>query len=85
MYDEGHDCKVHAHPIKVFKSIATTVDKYNQLLRLHEKVAVNTRFGLKTGRVRYIGKVYLEPEHYVGLELEGPYGKNDGSANGIRY
>jgi len=37
------------------------------------------------GVVRYLGSTRMKPGMWVGVELEKPQGKNDGSVNGIRY
>ncbi|CAI6255130.1 unnamed protein product [Periconia digitata] len=39
----------------------------------------------RLGTVRYIGGVTGKPDTWVGLELDGPEGKNDGSVQGERY
>ncbi|PVI07224.1 hypothetical protein DM02DRAFT_609198 [Periconia macrospinosa] len=39
----------------------------------------------RQGTVRYIGGVTGKPDIWVGLELDGPEGKNDGSVQGERY
>lgn len=42
--------------------------------------------GDKRGTVRYVGKVPEgQPGYYVGLELDEPLGKNDGTIKGTRY
>lgn len=37
------------------------------------------------GTVRYLGDTDFSPGHWVGVELETPTGKNDGSVQGTRY
>lgn len=37
------------------------------------------------GTVRFIGATTFAAGDWVGLELEGPYGKNDGTVNGEQY
>lgn len=51
-------------------------------LRLGEKVIVA---GQKTGFVRYRGPTKFSPGTWVGVELEEPVGKNDGSVGEFRY
>lgn len=40
---------------------------------------------VRTGVVKYIGIPEGRSAYMVGVKLNGPYGKNDGSANGVRY
>ena len=37
------------------------------------------------GTVRYIGQLHVAAGDFIGLELSGPTGKNDGSVQGHRY
>lgn len=39
----------------------------------------------KKGIVRYAGGTHFSSGEWIGLELEEPYGKNDGSVKGERY
>ncbi|XP_027044941.1 kinesin-like protein KIF13B [Pocillopora damicornis] len=39
----------------------------------------------KTGRIRYIGPTEFAPGVWIGVELDTPSGKNDGSVSGQRY
>jgi len=39
----------------------------------------------KTGIVRFVGETAFSHGDWVGVELEGPTGKNDGSVQGQRY
>ncbi|KAH9086322.1 hypothetical protein LEN26_020214 [Aphanomyces euteiches] len=41
--------------------------------------------GGKSGVVRYIGTPEFAQGEWVGVELDGPDGKNDGQVNGVRY
>jgi len=42
--------------------------------------------GEKRGTVRYVGKVpEAQPGYFLGVELDEPLGKNDGSIKGTRY
>ncbi|XP_070208560.1 kinesin-like protein KIF13A isoform X2 [Littorina saxatilis] len=51
-----------------------------------EAVTVTSSSGpSKTGLVRFIGPVIFAPGNWIGVELDQPEGKNDGSVKGIRY
>ncbi|CAG03092.1 unnamed protein product, partial [Tetraodon nigroviridis] len=39
----------------------------------------------KAGTVRYVGAAHFAEGLWVGVELEAPAGKNDGSVGGQRY
>lgn len=39
----------------------------------------------KTGVLRYLGKLDLDPGTWCGVELDEPVGQNDGSVRGVRY
>ncbi|RHY24248.1 hypothetical protein DYB32_008921, partial [Aphanomyces invadans] len=41
--------------------------------------------GGKTGVVRFMGTTDFAQGEWVGIELDGPDGKNDGEINGVRY
>jgi len=41
--------------------------------------------GYKTGVVQFLGKVKFSGGIWVGVELDRPYGKTDGTVNGVRY
>ncbi|OQR93350.1 glycoside hydrolase [Achlya hypogyna] len=41
--------------------------------------------GGKTGIVRFLGTTEFAQGDWVGVELDGPDGKNDGEINGVRY
>jgi len=77
-----------SRPSKVITTVTTTtttVDNSNNQLRLGDKVVVNTSRGMQTGRVRYLGITSFASGKWVGVELDEPYGKNDGSVAGKRY
>ena len=50
-------------------------------------VAIGDRVVLKgsPGVVKYIGRTQFAPGVWCGIELDYPYGKNDGSVFGVRY
>ncbi|XP_051502580.1 CAP-Gly domain-containing linker protein 4-like isoform X4 [Myxocyprinus asiaticus] len=51
-------------------------------MRLGERVLV---VGQRTGVVRFYGKTSFAPGFWLGIELDKPSGKNDGSVRGVRY
>ncbi|XP_034164254.2 CAP-Gly domain-containing linker protein 4 isoform X3 [Pangasianodon hypophthalmus] len=52
------------------------------MLRLGERVLV---IGQRTGVVRFCGKTSFAPGIWLGIELDKPSGKNDGSVGGVKY
>ncbi|XP_032357139.1 CAP-Gly domain-containing linker protein 4 isoform X2 [Etheostoma spectabile] len=51
-------------------------------MRLGERVLV---VGQRTGVVKFYGKTSFAPGLWLGIELDKPSGKNDGSVGGVRY
>ncbi|KAI4803854.1 hypothetical protein KUCAC02_025502 [Chaenocephalus aceratus] len=51
-------------------------------VRLGERVLV---VGQRTGVVQFYGKTNFAPGLWLGIELDKPSGKNDGSVGGVRY
>ncbi|XP_076015502.1 CAP-Gly domain-containing linker protein 4 [Genypterus blacodes] len=51
-------------------------------VRLGERVLV---VGQRTGVVQFCGKTGFAPGLWLGIELDKPSGKNDGSVGGVRY
>ena len=77
-------------PSKIITTITTTTTSLDKKqsgspLRLHEKVTVNTNRGMQSGVVRYMGRTEFADGQWIGIELDEPYGKNDGSVSGKRY
>lgn len=48
-------------------------------------VVLSTRGPSKTGVVRFMGTTSFAPGNWIGVELDQPEGKNDGSVQGVRY
>ncbi|XP_077586779.1 CAP-Gly domain-containing linker protein 4 [Stigmatopora nigra] len=51
-------------------------------VRLGDRVLV---IGQRTGVVHFYGKTSFAPGHWLGITLDTPSGKNDGSVGGVRY
>lgn len=55
-------------------------------VQIEESVIVQpTKGSPKTGVVKFVGNVEFATGPWVGVELDLPEGKNDGSVNGTRY
>lgn len=50
-----------------------------------DRVIIKSTQGSKVGTVRYMGFTEFAPGEWVGVELDDPRGKNDGSVAGTRY
>ncbi|KAL3081045.1 hypothetical protein niasHT_037513 [Heterodera trifolii] len=48
-------------------------------------VGETVKVGERTGRVAFVGRTQFQPGEWVGLILDTPDGKNNGSVNGIKY
>ncbi|KAJ7382842.1 Kinesin-like protein kif13b [Desmophyllum pertusum] len=61
-----------------------SVDSLDSLgdLKMGQVICVGDK---KTGRIRYIGPTDFAPGVWIGVELDTPSGKNDGSVSGQRY
>ncbi|XP_068898570.1 restin homolog isoform X3 [Tenebrio molitor] len=61
-------------------SSATHVD-----FKIGDRVIIKSTQGSKIGTVKYMGLTDFAPGEWVGVELDDPRGKNDGSVEGKRY
>lgn len=52
--------------------------------KIGDRVIIKSNQGSKVGTVRYFGTTEFANGEWVGVELEEPRGKNDGSVNGKR-
>lgn len=52
--------------------------------KLGDRVIIKSGQGSKVGTVRFMGVTEFAPGEWVGVELDEPRGKNDGSVNGVR-
>ena len=80
-----------ARPSKVVTTVTTTTtnvdgnnNKSSSSIRVGDRVFVNSSRGIVAGRVRYTGRPTFALGQWIGVELDEPYGKNDGSVAGKR-
>lgn len=75
-----------SRPSRIVTTVTTTTTTVagNEQLKIGDKVIVDSSRGMQTGRVRYVGKTTFANGQWVGIELDEPFGKNDGSVSGRR-
>ncbi|XP_061751718.1 CAP-Gly domain-containing linker protein 3-like isoform X3 [Nerophis ophidion] len=66
-------------------STAGTVSSSDSQARLHVGMQVLLNSANEMASIRYLGTADFAPGLWLGLELRGPKGKNDGSVGGRRY
>ncbi|XP_054652733.1 CAP-Gly domain-containing linker protein 4-like isoform X2 [Dunckerocampus dactyliophorus] len=66
-------------------STAGTVYSSDSQVRLHVGMQVLLNSANEMASIRYLGTADFAPGLWLGLELRGPKGKNDGSVGGRRY
>jgi dynactin complex subunit len=54
-------------------------------VEVQEGVIIEAPGGQGKGVVRYVGTTKFKDGIWVGLEFEGPKGKNNGEVQGVRY
>ncbi|XP_019855139.1 PREDICTED: kinesin-like protein KIF13B [Amphimedon queenslandica] len=64
-------------------SDSTSSDK--ETLKLEEKVMVEASGTFKMGTIKFIGKTKFASGEWIGIELDKPQGKNNGSVSGVAY
>jgi CAP-Gly domain-containing linker protein 1 len=69
----------------VSSNISSTSPSRCSRLRVGERITVSSLTGLKLGTLRFIGETDFAKGEWVGIELDEPSGKNDGSVAGKRY
>lgn len=71
--------------MKSTSRISSTSDSSNNIIEVGSIVIVQTTSGSKNGVVKYIGETKFAAGEWIGVRLEGPEGKNDGTVSGERY
>lgn len=68
-------------------SLASTSTNPHHIIdyKLGDRVIIKSSQGSKVGTVRYMGQTDFASGDWVGVELDEPRGKNDGSVSGRRY
>jgi tubulin-specific chaperone B len=87
------NCKKQAGEEEAKAAAALSVEQQEQKLIEDKQVAIGKRCevvrsedGLRPrGRVAYVGKPRFGSGWWIGVHLDEPYGKNNGSVKGIKY
>lgn len=66
-------------------SKSTSSSSSSSDIEVGSNVSVQTTNGTKNGTVQYIGETKFATGEWIGVKLEAPEGKNDGSVSGERY
>ncbi|XP_062912548.1 kinesin-like protein KIF13B [Mobula hypostoma] len=76
------DCELPSDKLEVVSDSEEAAETIPEWLKDGEYVLVGTN---KTGTVRYIGPTEFADGIWIGIELDVPAGKNDGSVGGKQY
>ncbi|XP_028143032.1 restin homolog isoform X3 [Diabrotica virgifera virgifera] len=74
-------------PVSVCGSNLSLISSASHVIdfKIGDRVIIKSSQGSKVGTVRYMGITEFAAGEWVGVELDDPRGKNDGSVNGKRY
>lgn len=78
----SHTSTPHSAIARSRTPLASSTAHESPEVHLGERVLV---VGQRTGVVRFYGKTSFAPGFWLGIELDKPSGKNDGSVGGVRY
>lgn len=78
----SHTSTPHSIIARSRTPLASSTAHESPEVHLGERVLV---VGQRTGVVRFYGKTSFAPGFWLGIELDKPSGKNDGSVGGVRY
>ncbi|NP_001349445.1 uncharacterized protein LOC449988 isoform 1 [Danio rerio] len=78
----SHTSTPHSIIARSRTPLASSTAHESPEVHLGERVLV---VGQRTGVVRFYGKTSFAPGFWLGIELDKPGGKNDGSVGGVRY
>ncbi|CAH1285702.1 unnamed protein product [Diabrotica balteata] len=74
-------------PVSISGSNISLISSASHVIdfKIGDRVIIKSSQGSKVGTVRYMGATEFAAGEWVGVELDDPRGKNDGSVNGKRY
>lgn len=78
----SHTSTPHSAIARSRTPLASSTAHESPEVHLGERVLV---VGQRTGVVQFYGKTSFAPGFWLGIELDKPSGKNDGSVGGVRY